>query len=72
MLAVAVTAPQLSVALAVPSAASIVAADGVQPSVKVVPVAVITGAILSTVQDTVRDTAIAEFPHASVAVHVLV
>ena len=40
--------------------------------VKVVPVAVMTGANESRVQVTVLDTAMAVLPHASVAVQVLV
>ena len=61
-----VTGPQLSVALAVPSAASITAALGLQPSVKVVPLAVITGASVSSVQlNTCRQIAV---PHVSLAV----
>ena len=39
--------PQLSVAVADPSAASIVAVVGLHPRVVVVPVAVITGAVIS-------------------------
>ena len=42
-----VTGPQLSVAVAVPSAALMSDALGLQPSVRVVPVAVITGAVVS-------------------------
>ena len=67
-----ITIPQLSVAVAVPSAESIAEADGEQPRVRVVPVAVITGAAVSTVQLTVRETAIAALPQASVAFQVLV
>ena len=67
-----VTGPQPSVAVAVPRAESIAAAEGLQPKVRVVPVAVITGATVSEVQVTVRDTEIAALPQASVAVHVLV
>ena len=68
-----VTAPQLSVALAVPRAPSICAAVGLQPRsplLAIDPVAVITGAVRSEVQVIVRD-ALAVFRHASVAVHVL-
>src|SRR6185295_4915525 len=43
-----VTLLQLSVAVAVPRASLIAAADGLQPRVKVAPVAVITGAAVST------------------------
>ena len=67
-----VTGPQASVAVAVPSAESMAPAVGLQANVKVVPVAVITGATVSKVQVTVRDTARAALPHASVAVHVRV
>ena len=68
-----VTAPQLSVALAVPSAPSICDAAGLQPRsplFAIDPVAVITGAVTSDVQVIVRD-ALAVLRHASVAVHVL-
>jgi hypothetical protein len=68
--AVGVTGPQASVA--VPSAESIAPAVGLQASVNVVPVAVITGATVSKVQVTVRETAIDALPHASMAVQVLV
>jgi hypothetical protein len=47
--------PQLSVAEAVPSAALIWAAVGLQPAFNVVPEAVISGAIVSTTQVMVRD-----------------
>src|SRR5437016_4608911 len=70
--AVGVPTLQLSVALAVPRAASIVAASGLQPRASVVPVAVITGAVRSTVQVTVRETAAAGLPHASLTFHVRV
>jgi hypothetical protein len=68
------TAPteQLSVAVAVPSAAIISSAVGLQPNVKVVPVAVITGASVSSVQVTVRVTVSAGFPQASETLNVLV
>src|SRR5262245_11941431 len=68
---VGVTVPQPSDAVAVPSAALIAAAVGLQPRVKVDPVAVITGAVESTLHVTVRDTGVAALPHASIAVHVL-
>src|SRR5439155_22286075 len=68
--AVGVPTAQLSVALAVPSAASISAALGLQPRLSVVPVAVITGAIVSTVQVTVHETVTAGLPHASLSFHV--
>ena len=70
--AVGVPTPQLSVAVAVPRAALISASLGLQPRVKVVPLAVITGAVLSTVQVTMRETGVALLPQASAAVHVLV
>ena len=63
--------PQLSLIVAVPNAALISPADGLQPNVVVVPVVVITGGILSAIQVTVLD-AMAELPHASLAVHALV
>jgi hypothetical protein len=68
-----VTGPQLSVAVAVPSAASIRADEGVQAVMDPlagVPVAVIVGAVKSKVQVAVRET-LAVLPHASVAVQVL-
>jgi hypothetical protein len=71
-LGVGVTAPQLSVAVAEPRAALISDPDGLQPSVNVVPVAVITGRVVSTVQVTVRETGVALLPQASVAFQVLV
>ena len=61
----------VSVAVAVPSAASINAALGLQPKVKVVPVAVTVGAPVSTVQVTVR-VSVPALPHVSVAVNVRV
>jgi hypothetical protein len=72
-LAVGVNAPpQLSEAVAPPRAASIVAVDGLHPSdVDAVDVAVITGAVISNVHVTVREV-VPTFPHASVALHVLV
>ena len=45
---------QLSVAVALPSAASICAAVGLHPKARVVPVAVMTGSVVSSVQVTVR------------------
>src|SRR5439155_1576576 len=68
--AVGVPTAQLSVAVALPSAASISAAVGLQPRLSVVPVAVITGAVVSTVQVTVRETASAGLPQASLTFHV--
>ena len=67
-----VTGPQPSVAVAVPKAAVIAAEFGLQPRVRVVPVAVMTGATVSEVQLTVRETESAMLPHASVAFHVIV
>jgi hypothetical protein len=63
---------QLSVAVAVPSAESMAAADGLHPNTKVVPVAVITGSSESNDQVTVRDTDIAGFPQSSITLKVLV
>ena len=63
--------PQLSVADADPSAASMSEADGLHPSVVVVPPVTITGAVLSAVHVTVLD-AVEVLPQASLAVHVLV
>ena len=68
---VIVALPQPSVAEAVPSAALMSAVDGLQASVVVVPLVVITGGILSAVQVTVLDT-VAVLPQASVALNVLV
>ena len=72
VVAVGVTGPQPSVAVADPSAASIAAVVGLHERVNVVPVAVITGAIVSSVQLIVLVTAVAILPQASVAFHVLV
>lgn len=69
---VTVGVPQLSVAVAVPKAELICAAVGLQPKVSVVPVAVITGSSVSTVQVTVRETGVAVLPHASEIFQVLV
>ena len=72
--AIGVTGPQLSVAVAVPKAASIIAEEGLQAvmfPLAGVPVVVITGAVISNVQVAVRDV-LEVFPQASVAVHVLV
>jgi len=55
--------PQASVAVAVPSAPLIVAVDGLHASVVAAPVAVMVGAVTSTVQVTVRVTAVATLPH---------
>jgi hypothetical protein len=62
---------QPSVAVAVPSAAFISLADGLQPSVVVVPPVVIVGPVRSPVQFTVRE-AVDVLPQASLAVNVLV
>ena len=69
---VAVTGPHASETVAVPSDESIALAVGLQDKVSVVPVAVITGATVSTVQVTVRETATAALPQASVAFQVRV
>ena len=66
---VAVSGPQASATVAVPKAESIAPAEGLQAKVRVVPVAVITGAIVSKVQVTVLETDAAVLPQASVAVH---
>jgi hypothetical protein len=66
-----VGAAQLSVAVALPSAASIAAVEGLQPTARALPVAVIVGEVLSFNQVKVRDV-VAVFPQASVAVKVLV
>src|SRR4030095_16364703 len=63
--------PHASVAVAVPSAASIAAAAGLHASVRVVPVAVIDGGIRSEVQVTVLEV-VAVLPQASIALNVLV
>lgn len=70
-LEVRVVVPQASVADAVPRAALISPADGLQPSIVVVPPVVIDGGVLSAVQLTVLD-AVAVLPQASLAVQVLV
>ena len=69
---VAVTGPHASLTVALPSAESIAEADGLQAKVSVVPLAVIRGATVSSVQVMVRDTARAILPQASVAFHVRV
>ena len=68
---VGVSAPQLSVAVADPSAALIAAADGLHAAGNGVCVTLIVGAIRSCVQVTVR-VAVTVLPQASVAVNVLV
>jgi hypothetical protein len=70
-LEVSVGVPHASVAVAVPSAAFISPAEGLQPSVVVEPPVVITGAVLSEVHVIVLDE-VAVLPQASLAVHVLV
>jgi hypothetical protein len=71
--AMGVSAPlQLSEAVAPPSAASIVASDGLHPrTVDELDVGVMTGGVWSNVHVNVLD-AVPVLPHASVAVHVLV
>jgi len=66
-----VALPHPSVADAEPSAPSIVAADGLHPSARLLPDAVIVGAVISTVHATVRNV-VDVLPHKSVAVNVLV
>ena len=63
--------PQASVAVAVPSAPSIVAVEGLHPRASTLPVAVIVGAVTSAVHVAVLDI-VAVLPQPSVAVHVLV
>ena len=62
---------QPSVAVAVPRAASIVGGFGLPQINKVVPVAVMVGAVASTVHETER-VAVDVLPHPSVAIHDLV
>src|SRR5678809_328814 len=62
---------QPSLAVAVPRAASISEADGLQPSVVVVPLAVMDGPLRSRIHVTVVE-AVAELPQPSEAVKVLV
>jgi hypothetical protein len=71
--AIGVSVPlQLSEAVALPNALVIIADDGLHPSdVDEVAVGVTSGIVISNVHVTVRD-AVPTFPHASVAVHVLV
>ena len=68
---VIVTAPQASVATALPNAALISAAVGLQPKVVAVPVAVIDGGTRSLVHVTVLEV-VAVLPQASIAVKVLI
>jgi hypothetical protein len=63
--------PQAKEALAVPNAALMSFADGLQPRVVVVPLVINTGAVLSAAHVTVLD-AVAVLPQASLAVQVLV
>jgi hypothetical protein len=70
-LALTLTVLQASVAVAVPKAASICAAVGLQPRDVAVPVAVITGGTRSLVQLTVLEV-VAELPQPSTAVNILV
>jgi len=72
VIALGVTGPQASATVAVPNAESMAVAVGLHAKVNVVPVAVITGAIVSTVQVIVLETDAAALPHASVAVQVRV
>jgi hypothetical protein len=58
-----VTAPQPSVAVAVPNAALISAAVGLHASVLVVPVGVITGGVRSEVQVTVLEAVLSYHNH---------
>ena len=72
--AVGVNGPQLSVKVAVPRAASIVAWLGLQAAITPLagfPPVVITGAVTSEVQVAVRDV-LAVFPQPSVTFHVLI
>ena len=69
--AVIVVVLQPSVAVAVPRAASISEAEGLQPSVVVVPPAVMDGPLRSRIHVTVEE-AVAELPQPSEAVKVLV
>jgi hypothetical protein len=61
---------QTSVAVAVPNAPLISPADGLQPSVVVVPPDVSTGGVRSAIQVTTRHV-VEVLPHASLAVNVL-
>ena len=68
---VSVNVPQASVAVALPSAASMAADDGLHPRANVVPVALITGVVAVAAHVIVLE-AVAVLPQPSVAVHVLV
>ena len=72
MPSVTVTAgvPQAAVAVAVPSAALISVAVGLQPSDGVAPVIIIAGGLGAFVQETEREI-VAELPQLSVAINVL-
>jgi hypothetical protein len=70
-IAVIVAVLQPSVAVAVPRAASISEAEGLQPRVVVVPLAVMDGPLRSRIHVTVEE-AVAELPQPSEAVKVLV
>src|SRR6266446_6518030 len=72
VVAVGVPTPQLSVAVAVPRAASISVAVGLQPRARAVPLAEITGGVLSAVQVAVRVTSVAALPQASNTFHLRV
>ena len=63
---------QASVTVAVPNAASMSAAVGLQPKANVEPVALIIGRVISSVQITVLVTSIAALPQASETFHLLV
>ena len=66
-----VNVPQAFIAVAEPRAASIAAAVGLHPTLKLLPVAMMVKEDRSSVQVTVRDV-VAVLPQASVAVNVLV
>ena len=68
---VSVKVPQASVAVALPSAASIDPDDGLHPRDNVVPVAVITGVVALAAHVIVLEV-VAVLPQASLAVNVLV
>jgi len=63
--------PQAAVAVAEPSAAAISEAEGLQPSVGILPVIIIAGGLGTLVHVTVVE-AVAVLPQASLAVNVLV
>src|SRR5512143_1819095 len=65
---VTVGVPHASVAVALPSAASIAVAGGLHPTLKLFPVAVMVGAVTSAVQVAVRDV-VDVLPQPSVAVN---